>query len=73
MTLEYFDPIDKKTSIAYTSKKKYGVGIDDLIYRLPILNAEEPNKEAYMPENRFNIENNDIFAYLKISKEEAQE
>ena len=71
--IRIFDPIDKKTSIVYTSKKKYGVEIDDLIYRLPILNAEEPNKEAFMPENRFNIENNDIFGYLKISKEEAQE
>jgi hypothetical protein len=67
-----FDPIERKTPITYDDIHINGVGIDDIKPRLPKLDSDIPNKEAFMPENRFNIDNNDLFGYLRISNEEAE-
>lgn len=67
-----YDPVERKTLLPYSDITLPGIGIDDIIYKSPIQDSDSPNKEAFMPENRFNIDNNDMFNYLRILKEEGQ-
>lgn len=70
--MSIYDPVNLKKRFTYSNITLPGVGIDDVSYKFGSRASDMPNKKAYFPENRINVDNNQIFGYLRISKKEAQ-
>ena len=49
-----------------------GVGLSDLINKLPNKSSDSPNKKAFLPKYYTNYGNNELFGYLRLSQENAQ-
>ena len=49
-----------------------GLGLSDLIDKLPNKSSYSPNKKAVLPKYYTNYDNNELFGYLRLSKDTAQ-
>ena len=72
------DPTDAQKTFMYgtnntkLSSSLIGVGLDDLIDKLPNKSSYSQNKKAVLPKYYTNYENNELFGYLRLSKNTAQ-
>ena len=71
------NPIDSQQQQTYmygatTKKPLPGVGLSDLINKLPNKSSDSPNKKAFLPKYYTNYCNNELFGYLRLSQENAQ-
>jgi hypothetical protein len=71
------DPYDAQKRYMYgsTDTKKSlpaGVGLSDLVDKLPNKSSYSPNKKAVLPKYYTNNNNNELFGYLRLSKDNAQ-
>jgi hypothetical protein len=71
------NPIDSQQQQTYmygakTKKPLPGVGLSDLINKLPNKSSDFPNKKAFLPKYYTNYGNNELFGYLRLSQENAQ-
>jgi hypothetical protein len=70
----YSDPIDKNKSYTYKTSSIQGVSIEDMVYRFSDSRIDnEPNKMASFPENRLNMNNNEIFGYLQLTEKDISQ
>ncbi len=68
------NPIDSRQTYIYgtTNQLLPGIGLSDLINKLPKKSSDSPNEKAVLPKYYTNYNNNELFGYLKLSKEIAQ-
>jgi hypothetical protein len=68
------NPIDSNQTYLYgtTNQLLPGIGLSDLINKLPKKSSESHNEKAVLPKYYTNYDNNELFGYLKLSKEVAQ-
>ena len=69
-----YNPIDSNQTYLYgtTNQLLPGIALSDLINKLPKKSSDSPNEKAVLPRYYTNYNNNELFGYLKLSKEVAQ-
>jgi hypothetical protein len=68
------NPINTQQTFLYgaTNQLMPGIGLSDLINKLPKKSSYSHNEKAVLPKYYTNYNNNELFGYLKLSKEVAQ-
>jgi|SRR5215211_1950237 len=70
------DPTDAEQTYMYGINTKQsslvGIGLSDLIDKLPNKSSSSPNKKAVLPKYYTNYNNNELFGYIRLSKDIAQ-
>ena len=67
------NPIDSQQTYMYGATQPLtGIGLSDLINKLPIKSSNSPNKKAFLPKYYTNYDNNELFGYLRLSHNNAQ-
>ena len=66
------NPINLQQTYMYGTKKSFaGLGLSDLVNKLPNKLSDSPNKKAFLPKYHINYDNNELFGYIKLSPENA--
>lgn len=70
-SVRHRDPIGQNKSYSYKTVTNEGISIDDITYKFVNLRNNQPKKETSLPENKINMSNDELFGYIRVTKNKA--
>ena len=65
------DPINQDKYYSYKTETNKGISIEDITFKFLNLKNNQPKKEASLPENKINMSNDELFGYIRLTKNNA--